>query len=197
MYAEQLDSHAAGTVFGDGVGAVVLKRLSDAVAANDNVWAVLSGSAVTNDGNRKAGYSAPSAAAQARAITAAQRMACVQPEHIGYIECHATATHVGDAIELQGLMHAFNTNAKKLPGQDAAPAEANGTAPADANGTASVNGSDKWCALGSVKGNIGHANCAAGLSGLIKAVLCVKHRTLVPTAHFVEPSPKLVQAGLD
>ena len=109
------DVDAGGTVFGDGIGAVIIKRLSDAVADSDNIWAVLSGSAITNDGNRKAGYSAPSAAAQARAIVAAQRMARVSAEDVGYVECHATATHVGDAIELQGLIQAFKMNTSTEP----------------------------------------------------------------------------------
>ena len=131
-------------------------------------FAQISGFSVTNDGNEKAGYSAPNAAAQARAIIEARRMAGVRPQEVSYVEAHATATHVGDAIEIQGLRTAFFAGESR-----------------------SDHGGDQATALGSVKGNIGHANAAAGISGLIKTVLCLYHDTLVPTAHFRTVNKKL------
>ncbi|MDG4767695.1 AMP-binding protein [Solwaraspora sp. WMMD406] len=162
------DADASGTLFGDAVGAVVLKRLDDAIADGDHVWAVLTGFGVSNDGRMKAGYTAPSASAQARCISDAMSMAGVTAEQISYVECHATATHVGDAIELAGLREAFDRHR---------------------DGAGPTTGS---CAIGSVKGNIGHANCAAGITGLIKAVLCLHHRALVPTVNYATLNPKLV-----
>ncbi|MBM7086347.1 type I polyketide synthase [Micromonospora humidisoli] len=162
------DAAASGTLFGDAVGAVVLKRLDVALADGDPVWAVLTGYGVSNDGRMKAGYTAPSAQAQARCISDAIAMAGVTSDQISYVECHATATHVGDAIELAGLRAAFEEHR---------------------DGAEPVTGS---CAIGSVKGNIGHANCAAGITGLIKTVLSLHHRTLVPTVHHDTLNPKLV-----
>ncbi|MEU1603773.1 beta-ketoacyl synthase N-terminal-like domain-containing protein [Micromonospora matsumotoense] len=162
------DAAASGTLFGDAVGAVVLKRLDAALADGDPVWAVLTGYGVSNDGRMKAGYTAPSAQAQARCISDAIAMAGVTSDQVSYVECHATATHVGDAIELAGLRAAFEEH--RDSGEP-------------------VTGS---CAIGSVKGNIGHANCAAGLTGLIKTVLSLHHRTLVPTVHHDTLNPKLV-----
>ena len=141
-------------------------RLEDALEDGDHIWSLLSGFDVTNDGRQKAGYAAPSANAQAAAIVGAMDMAGVSLEQISYVECHATATHVGDAIELQGLSEAFQATAERQ-------------------------GSLYRCALGSVKGNIGHANCAAGISGLIKTILMLKKRQLTPTAHFTKPNSKL------
>lgn len=145
---------------------LLLSRLEDALEDGDHIWSLLSGFDVTNDGRQKAGYAAPSANAQAVAIVGAMDMAGVSSEQISYVECHATATHVGDAIELQGLSEAFQA-------------------------TAEHQGSLYRCALGSVKGNIGHANCAAGISGLIKTILMLKNRQLTPTAHFTKPNSKL------
>ncbi|CAG7606167.1 Alpha/beta fold hydrolase [Actinacidiphila bryophytorum] len=164
------DQAADGTLFGDAVGAVVLKRLEDAVADGDHVWAVLAGYGVSNDGRRKAGYTAPSARAQEQCISDAIGMAGVGSEQISYVECHATATHVGDAIEVSGLSSAFARHRAEAAGAPGA----------------------GECALGSVKGNIGHANCAAGITGFIKTVLCLHHRELVPTVHFEAVNPKLV-----
>ncbi|HEV2345264.1 MAG TPA: beta-ketoacyl synthase N-terminal-like domain-containing protein, partial [Actinocrinis sp.] len=162
------DQEASGTLFGDSAGAVVLKRLDDALADGDHVWAVVSGFGVSNDGHMKAGYAAPSARAQSQCISDAIAMAGIDSGQISYVECHATATHIGDAIELKGLSDAFAEHraaAEPLAGS---------------------------CAIGSVKGNIGHANCAAGITGFIKTVLCLYHRTLVPTANYRVLNPKLV-----
>ncbi|HTZ45092.1 MAG TPA: beta-ketoacyl synthase N-terminal-like domain-containing protein [Jatrophihabitans sp.] len=163
------DDAASGTLFGDSVGAVVLKRLDDAIADGDQVWAVLTGFGISNDGSMKAGYTAPSALAQAQCISDAFEMAGIGSEQVSYVECHATATHLGDAIEVKGLLDAFTEHRHA------------GTAPGGST------------ALGSVKGNIGHANCAAGITGLIKTVLCLHHRTLVPTVHYRTLNPKLVE----
>ncbi|GAA3463133.1 hypothetical protein GCM10018963_51460 [Saccharothrix longispora] len=167
-HVRPFDDAASGTLFGDAVGAVVLKRLDLAIEDGDHVWAVLTGFGVSNDGRLKAGYAAPSARAQTQCISDAIAMAGIGSEQVSYVECHATATHVGDAIEVKGLHDAFAEHR----GPDA---------PAGAR-----------TALGSVKGNIGHANCAAGITGFIKAVLCLHHRTLVPTVNYATLNPKLV-----
>lgn len=167
-HVRPFDDAASGTLFGDSVGAVVVKRLDDAVADGDHVWAVLTGFGLSNDGRMKAGYAAPSARAQSQCISDAIDMAGIGSEQISYVECHATATHVGDAIEIKGLHDAFVDHRR-----------------ADAVRAAS-------CRLGSVKGNIGHANCAAGITGFIKTVLCLHHRMLVPTVNFGTLNPKLV-----
>ncbi|MFF9158804.1 type I polyketide synthase [Streptomyces longwoodensis] len=152
---------AAGTSSGDGVGAVVLKRLEDALADGDRIRAVIRGSAVNNDGRRKVGFSAPSAAGQTEVILAAQAQAMVDAGTIGLIEAHGTATKLGDPIEVAALTEAFRHST-------------------DARG---------FCALGSVKTNIGHLGAAAGIAGLIKAVLALEHRQIPPSLHFDRPNP--------
>lgn len=183
------DRAASGTVFGDAVGAVVLKRLEDAEEDGDFIWGVISGACVNNDGHQKAGYAAPSSRAQAEVIRSAQEMAGVRPRDISYIECHATATLIGDSIEVQGLKRAFAAGA----------AADEFVADGGVQAAAAVGGQQQQqpatCALGSVKGNIGHANCAAGITGLIKTLLCLKHQMLVPTVHFKEENPKLKLDG--
>ncbi|KVZ41955.1 type I polyketide synthase [Burkholderia ubonensis] len=167
-HVRPFDTRASGTLFGDAIGAVVLKRLDLAEADGDPILAVISGIGLSNDGRMKAGYTAPNADAQRRCIVDALDMAGVRSEQISYVECHATATQIGDAIELKGLSDAF----AQTRGDDAP-----------------VAGS---CAIGCVKGNIGHANCAAGITGLIKTVLQLQHRQRVPTVHFDTLNPKLV-----
>jgi acyl transferase domain-containing protein/surfactin synthase thioesterase subunit/non-ribosomal peptide synthetase component F/acyl carrier protein len=167
-HVRPFDAAASGTLFGDSVGAVVLKRLDDAVRDGDHIWAVLAGFGVSNDGRMKAGYTAPSAWAQAQCISDAITMAGIGSQQVSYVECHATATHIGDAIEIKGLHDAFTWHRG-----DGAPRTAR-------------------CRIGSVKGNIGHANCAAGITGLIKTVLCLYHRALVPTVNYQTLNPKLV-----
>ena len=161
------DHRASGTVFGDGVGVVVLKPLAAAVAAGDAVCGVVRGFAVTNDGAQKAGYAAPSVRGQYNCVCGAHAMAGAGPGRVGYVECHATATAIGDGIEIKALTEAFQS----LSG----PTE---LAP-------------RGIPVGSVKGNIGHANCAAGVTGLIKTLLCLQHERLVPTAHFEKPSDRV------
>ena len=160
-----LDAAAAGTAFGDSVGAVVLKRLEDAERDGDHVWAVVKGYGVSNDGNVKVGYAAPAAAGQADCINKAVAMSGLSPDDVGYVELHATGTLVGDGIEAKGLSEAWKANGSTL----------------GAGATA----------VGSVKGNIGHANCAAGITGLIKTVMMLKHKELVPTANFKQLNEKV------
>ncbi|MFM9586261.1 SDR family NAD(P)-dependent oxidoreductase [Streptomyces caniscabiei] len=155
------DSAAGGTVFGSGVGVVVLKRLADAVADGDTVRAVLLGSAVNNDGDRKVGFTAPGLEGQVRVLAAAQAVAGVGPEEITCLEAHGTGTALGDRIELAALDRVF----------------------ADAP--------DPGRVLGAVKSNVGHLDTCAGMAGLIKTVLALQHRTLLPTAHFTRPMPGL------
>ena len=153
-----LDVSADGTVFGDSVGAVVLKRLSAAERDGDSIICVIQGSGISNDGAGKMGFAAPSAKGQADCIQTALTASGVHPDQISYVEMHATGTLVGDGIEAKGLSEAF-------------------TSCGATNNTGTT-------AVGSVKGNIGHANCAAGLTGFIKTALMLKHRTLVPSANF-------------
>jgi acyl transferase domain-containing protein/surfactin synthase thioesterase subunit/non-ribosomal peptide synthetase component F/acyl carrier protein len=167
-HVRPFDIAASGTLFGDSVGAVVLKRLDDAIEDGDHIWAVLTGFGVSNDGRMKAGYTAPSARAQSQCISDAIAMAGIDSEQISYVECHATATHVGDAIEIKGLLDAFASHR--------------------GNGASRTAG----CVIGSVKGNIGHANCAAGITGFIKTVLCMYNKMLVPTVNYQTLNPKLV-----
>ncbi|WP_228919679.1 type I polyketide synthase [Streptomyces sp. DH20] len=152
---------AAGTASGDGVGAVVLKRLEDALADGDRIRAVIRGSAVNNDGRRKVGFSAPSAAGQTEVVLAAQAQAEVDAGTIGLIEAHGTATKLGDPIEVSALTEAFRHSTDRTG----------------------------FCALGSVKTNIGHLGAAAGIAGLIKAVLALEHRQIPPSLHFDRPNP--------
>ncbi|RYJ03104.1 MAG: type I polyketide synthase, partial [Acetobacteraceae bacterium] len=163
------DAAAGGTVFSHGCAAVVLRRLSDAREAGDPIYAVIRGAAVNNDGAAKAGFTAPSVEMQAEVVATTQAIAGVSPRSIGYVECHGTGTLLGDPIEVAALRQAFAEGGE-----------------ADAAG---------FCALGSVKGNIGHLDAAAGVTGLIKAALCVERGMLPPTAHFRSPNPGLSLAG--
>ena len=162
-HCRAFDAEARGTVIGSGAGVVVLKRLKDALADGDKVHAVIKGSAVNNDGSAKTGYTAPSITGQAEVIADAQEVADVEPDSIGYVEAHGTGTPLGDPIEVAALTEAFRE----------------GT---DRSG---------FCALGSVKTNIGHLDTAAGMAGLIKTALMLEHRTLVPSLHFSEPNPEI------
>jgi phthiocerol/phenolphthiocerol synthesis type-I polyketide synthase E len=162
-HCRSFDARAQGTVFGSGVGVVVLKRLTDALADGDAVRAVIKGSAVNNDGARKVGYTAPGGDGQARVIRAAQLMAEVDPDTITYVEAHGTGTALGDPIEVAALTQAFR-------------------ATTDRKG---------FCAIGSLKPNLGHLKSAAGVAGLIKAVLCLEHRILPPLLHLEQPNPHI------
>ncbi|CAM3088328.1 SDR family NAD(P)-dependent oxidoreductase [Corallococcus sp. ZKHCc1 1396] len=162
-HCRPFDAQAKGTVFGSGAGAVVLKRLEDAIAAGDTIHAVIRGSAANNDGASKIGYTAPSPEGQRRAISMALAVAGVSPETVGYVECHGTGTVLGDPIEVEALTQAFGAKTQRR----------------------------QFCALGSVKSNIGHLDTAAGIAGLIKTVLCLKHQQLPPTLHFESPNPAI------
>lgn len=157
------DADASGTVLGDGVGVVALKRLEDAEAAGDHILAVIKGFAVNNDGNLKADYSAPSVQGQVEVVAAAQAMAGVLAETISYVEAHGTGTLIGDPIEVRALTTAFRQSTQR----------------------------SGFCALGSVKPNIGHSNIAAGVASLIKVVLSLQHRQLPPTINYVNPNPAM------
>lgn len=160
-HCRPFDAQGQGTVFGSGVGVVVLKRLSDALADGDTIHAVIKGTAVNNDGALKLGYTAPSINGQADVIARAQAAANVSPDTIQYIEAHGTATELGDPIELAALQKVFQTK------------------------------QDRKTYIGSVKSNIGHLDSAAGVAGLIKTILGLQHKEIPPTCHFQTPNPKL------
>jgi len=164
-HCRPFDAAAQGTVFGSGAGVVVLKRLADALADGDIVDAVIKGSAVNNDGSLKAGFTAPSEDGQADVVAEALAVAGVEPATIGYVEAHGTATPIGDPIEVAALARAFRARA----------------------GAAGIPAAS--CALGAVKSNLGHLESAAGIAGLIKTVLALKHREIPPTLHFAKPNP--------
>lgn len=155
------DAKASGTVGSSGIGIVVLKRLDEALKDNDHIYAIIKGSAINNDGNRKVGYTAPSIDGQLEVIKLAQLISDIPAESISYVECHGTATNLGDPVEVEALKLAFNSDKRNS------------------------------CGIGSVKSNIGHTDIAAGVAGFIKAVLCLNHRTLVPSLHFENPNPKI------
>ena len=161
------DDKATGTVFGDGAAIVLLKRLAEAIEDGDHIYAVIRGSAVNNDGSDKVGFTAPSVHGQAEVIAAAIAAADVEPASIGYLECHGTATPLGDPIEFDGLVRGFAEQTVDKP----------------------------HCALGSVKANIGHLDAAAGVTGLIKAVLALQHREIPPLTNFERPNRHLGLAG--
>jgi acyl transferase domain-containing protein len=162
-HCRTFDAKAKGFVAGHGAGAVALKRLADALADGDVVYAVVKGSAVNNDGAAKVSYMAPSVEGQAEVIQLAQAVAGVEPASVGYVEAHGTGTPIGDPIEVAALTQAFRA----------------GT---DAKG---------FCALGSAKTNIGHLDAAAGVAGFIKAALVLHHKLIPPSLHFESPNPAL------
>lgn len=162
-HCRAFDARAEGTVSGSGVGIVALKRLADAIADRDSIQAIIIASAINNDGALKIGYTAPSIDGQCDVITEAIAMAEVFPETITYVEAHGTGTSLGDPIEVAALTQAFRAHTKKKG----------------------------FCAIGSVKTNIGHLDAAAGVAGLIKTVLALKHRMIPPSLHFEEPNPKM------
>ncbi|MCL6494720.1 MAG: amino acid adenylation domain-containing protein, partial [Ignavibacterium sp.] len=161
-HCKPFDADATGTVFSSGAGVVVLKRLDDAIRDGDSIYAVIKSVALNNDGSDKAGYMTPSIDGQTEVILKAQQIAGVNPETIKYVEAHGTGTPVGDPIEVTALEKAFRTSTDKK----------------------------QFCGIGSVKSNIGHTDAAAGVTGLIKAALTLKHRTIPPTLHFKKPNPR-------
>ena len=157
------DASAHGMMFGSGAGVVVLKRLADALEDGDCVRAVIRGSAINNDGAAKIGYTAPSAEGQASVIAEAQALAGVSADEITYVEAHGTGTALGDPIEVAGLTEAFRRTTQRRG----------------------------FCAIGSVKTNIGHLNTAAGVAGLIKVVLALQNRVFLPSLNFERPNPDI------
>ncbi|MEH1779535.1 MAG: SDR family oxidoreductase [Nostoc sp.] len=162
-HCRAFDAKAEGTTIGNGVGVVVLKRLSDALADGDCIHAVIRGSAINNDGSGKVGYTAPSVNGQAEVIAEAMMLAGVEPETINYIEAHGTGTALGDPIEIAALSQAFCSSTNKKG----------------------------FCAVGSVKTNIGHLDAAAGIAGLIKTVLALKHKQIPASLNFEQPNPQI------
>ncbi len=162
-HCHAFDHRAQGTVFGSGAGCVVLRRLRDAVADGDHIWAVIRGTAVNNDGAAKAGYLAPSVEGQAACIAEAQGVAGVTADSVTYVECHGTGTYLGDPIEVAALTQAFRRTT-------------------DAVG---------HCRIGSVKTNIGHLDTAAGVASLIKVALALHHRQLPPSLGYEAPNPAI------
>ncbi len=162
-HCRPFDAKSAGTVFGSGAGAVILKRLSDALDDGDTIHAVIKGSAVNNDGAVKVSYLAPGVDGQAAVVGSALEDAGVAADSISYIEAHGTGTLVGDPIEVEALNEAYRSRAKRR----------------------------NYCAIGSVKSNIGHLGEAAGAASLIKAVMALKHRQLPPSLGFETPNPAI------
>ncbi|MCP4660176.1 MAG: polyketide synthase [bacterium] len=157
------DARAAGCNFGNGVGAVLLKRLDAAIAEGDPIYAVIRGSAANNDGAEKASFTAPGVEGQTDVLLEAMACAGVQADSLSYLEAHGTATELGDSIEILALSQAFRTSTQRTG----------------------------FCAIGSVKTNIGHLETAAGIAGLIKTALALHHRQIPPSLHFETPNPKI------
>ncbi|HEY0739781.1 MAG TPA: amino acid adenylation domain-containing protein [Herpetosiphonaceae bacterium] len=166
-HCRTFDAQGLGTISGNGVGVVVLKRLADALRDGDHVHAVIKGFALNNDGGQKVGYTAPGVDGQAEVISSALAMADIAPETISYVEAHGTATPLGDPIEIAALTRAFQAQSQQTG----------------------------WCAIGSVKTNVGHLDAASGVAGLIKAVMALEHRQIPPSLHFERPNPLIDFAG--
>ena len=162
-HCRTFDAQAKGTLGSNGLGIVVLKRLEEAIADGDYIYAQIKGSAINNDGSSKVGYTAPSVEGQAAVIAEAQSIAGINPETITYIEAHGTATPLGDPIEIAALTKVFR-------------------------GTTEKKG---FCAIGSLKTNMGHLDAAAGVGGLLKTVLAIKHKKLPPSLNFAIPNPTI------
>ncbi|MEU6238306.1 type I polyketide synthase, partial [Kitasatospora sp. NPDC047058] len=162
-HCRPFDAGARGTVFNNGAGVVVLKRLADALADRDTVHAVIKGSAVNNDGATKASFTAPGVTGQSAVVLEALEVANVAADSIGYLEAHGSGTRIGDSIEIDALTRAFRRSTDRTD----------------------------FCAIGSVKSNIGHLDAAAGMAGLIKTTLALRHRMLPPTLHFTVPNPDI------
>jgi acyl transferase domain-containing protein/glutamate-1-semialdehyde aminotransferase len=162
-HCRAFDAQAGGTVFSNGSGVVVLKRLSDAVADRDHIYAVIKGVGVNNDGSARVSFAAPSVDGQAEAIAMAQASAGVDPDSISYVETHGTGTALGDPVEIAGLTQAFRLST----------------------------GRNQFCAIGSVKTNIGHLDAASGVAGLIKTSLALKNAAIPASLHYRQPNPKI------
>ncbi|MDY7005043.1 MAG: SDR family oxidoreductase [Cyanobacteriota bacterium] len=164
-HCRAFDAEGQGTLFGSGVGIVVLKRLEEAIADGDYIYATIKGSAINNDGAVKVSYTAPSIEGQVAAISEALAMANIDPRTVSYVEAHGTGTPLGDPIEIAALTTAFRQSTNS---QD-----------------------NNFCAIGSVKTNIGHLDVTAGIAGLIKTVLALHNKAIPPSLHFQEPNPNI------
>ncbi|MGB7412681.1 MAG: type I polyketide synthase [Thermosynechococcaceae cyanobacterium] len=162
-HCRAFDAQAQGTLFGSGAGLVVLKRLEDAIASRDQIYAVIKGTALGNDGGQKMGYLAPQAEGQTVVAAEAMAMADIAPESIGYVEAHGTGTELGDPIEISALTRAFWAETQKK----------------------------QFCAIGSVKTNVGHLNIASGIVGFIKTTLAIQHQKIPASLHFETPNPRI------
>jgi acyl transferase domain-containing protein/surfactin synthase thioesterase subunit/acyl carrier protein len=162
-HCRPFDAVGQGTIFGSGVGAVLLKPLDQAVADRDHIYAVIKGTAANNDGSSKTSYTAPSLGQQSQAVAEALELAGVLPDDVGYLECHSTGTIVGDPLEIEALTLAF----RKLTARK------------------------QFCAIGSVKANIGHPEQAAGIAGLIKTALVLHHKQIPPSINYDTPNPSI------
>jgi myxalamid-type polyketide synthase MxaB len=162
-HCRAFDAQAEGTIFGSGAGMVVLKLLDKAIEDGDRIYGIIKGSAVNNDGGTEVGYLAPNVDGQARVIAEALAVADTPPHTISYIEAHGTGTKLGDPIEIAALTQAFQDN----------------------------NQNKGYCAVGSVKTNVGHLQMASGIVGLIKATLCLYHQQIPPSLHFSKPNPQI------
>ncbi|ACC81836.1 type I polyketide synthase [Nostoc punctiforme] len=162
-HCRAFDAKAKGTIFGSGIGIVVLKRLKDALADGDRIHALIKSSAVNNDGSLKAGFTTPSVEGQTEVIAEAIAAAGVEADTITYVEAHGTGTPIGDPIEIKALTKAFRVSTPKRG----------------------------FCAIGSVKTNVGHLDAAAGIAGLIKTILALKHKQIPPSLHCEQPNPQI------
>ncbi|EGR2301715.1 acyltransferase domain-containing protein [Vibrio parahaemolyticus] len=157
------DADTKGTAFSNGLGVVVLKRLDDAIRDNDTIYSVILGSAINNDGSNKIGFTAPSSEGQSEVIAEALEMSGVNARSIGLVEAHGTGTPLGDPIEIDALSSVYRNHTKD----------------------------NQYCAIGSVKSNVGHLGVASGVAGLIKASLALHNRTLPPSINFETPNPNI------
>jgi acyl transferase domain-containing protein/surfactin synthase thioesterase subunit/acyl carrier protein len=162
-HCRPFDSTGQGTIFASGVGAVLIKPLQKAVADRDHIFAVIKGTAANNDGSAKSSYTAPSLGQQSQAVADALKSAGVSADSIGYVECHATGTMVGDPLEVEALTLAFRKETDRK----------------------------QYCAVGSVKANIGHPEQAAGIAGLIKTALVLHHKKIPPSINYQTPNPAI------
>src|SRR5262245_11153306 len=162
-HCRPFDSLGQGTIFGSSVGAVLLKPLEQAVADRDHIFAIIKGTAANNDGSAKISYTAPSLGQQSQAVVDALELAGVSADSVGYVECHSTGTLVGDPLEIEALTMAFRKESKRK----------------------------QYCAVGSVKANIGHPEQAAGIAGLIKTALVLHHKRIPPSINYETPNPAI------
>jgi len=162
-HCRPFDSAGQGTIFGSGVGVVLLKTLERAVSDRDHIFAVIKGTAVNNDGSAKISYTAPSLGQQSQAVVDALKLAGVSADSLAYVECHSTGTTVGDPLEIEALTTAFRSETKR----------------------------EQYCAVGSVKANIGHPEQAAAIAGLIKTALVLHRKRIPPSINYETPNPRI------